>query len=152
MLNSSPSSSDAHELWTPRQWHTRLYPSQGIYHRIYPAFSTLETKFGLAPTPTVVLQIQIDRHADQLDRGHTLPAGRLMVGDSSRWRCPESLGHSLDGVLAVGNVHDRHSWYLPDAPFEVLIARGNDVTPVLLRPLEAGHTSCRHPAGARGRP
>jgi hypothetical protein len=45
------------------------------------------------------------------------------------------LSHAFDGVLVGDDIHDRHSWHLPDPPLQVLIAGGNDEAPMLLHAL-----------------
>ena len=54
------------------------------------------------------------------------------------------LWHALDGVLVLCDVHDRHARDLPDAPAQVLVARGHDVAPV--------HRHAPHQAVVRVRP
>lgn len=68
-------------------------------------------------------------------RGNVGPKAKENTLGRLRWRRPESLRHPFDGELSVGDVHDRHAGDLAYPPLELLVARGNDVAPMLLSSL-----------------
>jgi hypothetical protein len=48
----------------------------------------------------------------------------------STW-CPISFSHSLNCILMIGNIHNRHTRNLPHPPLQILIACGYNVDPML---------------------
>jgi hypothetical protein len=64
--------------------------------------------------------------------GRGIPVTPLPSTMARSCRTAKGIWHPLDGVLALGNIHDGHTWHLAYSPLQVAIAGGHNVALVLL--------------------